>query len=165
MAPKRVYKGGRGKHCAQDEVKKWKQEGMSDVGIRQLLVEQGYSKARVSQLMKAAGCKPGPSTRMERIIAQKDDEIIPELNIDWKKKIIMFSNTRKKFQVTLKKNELNFHVAQTNRSTLTSHTNWYHFNQWDFQYFFLQIVFGEYLLTVFNRLIIQSTAAGFKCKL
>ena len=82
MAPKLVHRGGRGKHGAQDEVKRWKQEGMSKAGIRQLLVEQGYSKARVSQFMKAAGCKPGPCTRMEQIIAQKRDEITPKLNID-----------------------------------------------------------------------------------
>ena len=82
MAPKRVHKGGRGKRGAQDEVDKWKRQGMSDVGIRQLLVEQGYSKARVSQLMKAAGCKPGPCTRLEHIIAQKDDDLIANLKID-----------------------------------------------------------------------------------
>ena len=82
MAPKLVHKGGRGKHGAQDEVKRWKQEGMSKAGIRQLLVEQGYSKARVSQLMKAVGCKPGPCTRLEHIIAQKDDELIANLKID-----------------------------------------------------------------------------------
>ena len=74
MAPKRVHKGGRGKRGAQDEVNKWKQEGMSDVGIRQLLVEQGYSKARVSQLMKAAGCKPGPYPKWDN--PSKPNELI-----------------------------------------------------------------------------------------
>jgi len=82
MASKLVHKGGRGKRGAQGEVKKWKQKGMSDVGIRHLLVEQGYSKARVSQLMKATGCKPGPFTRSEVIIAQKHDEIIANLKIN-----------------------------------------------------------------------------------
>lgn len=72
MAPKRMHRGGRGKRCAQDEVIGFKKEGMSDAGIRALLVGQGYSKARVSQLMKAAGCKPGPYPKSAYIIAQND---------------------------------------------------------------------------------------------
>ena len=82
MAPKRVHKGGRGKRSAQDEVIGWKKGGMSDVGIRSLLVDQGYSKARVSQLMKAAGCKPGPYSKWDRLAAQANDKNIADPNAD-----------------------------------------------------------------------------------
>ena len=82
MAPKRMHKGGRGKRDAQDEVLGWKQRGMSDAGIRTILVERGYSKARVSQLMKAAGCKAGPYTKYEYICGQVHDKNIPDLNVE-----------------------------------------------------------------------------------
>ena len=86
MGPKRIHKGGRGKRDAQDEVIALKKSGVGDPCIRAILVKRGYSKARVSQLMKAAGCKPGPYSKWENTSAQNyifrhDADFVPDANV------------------------------------------------------------------------------------